>query len=434
MGNHGLNEIIVNDINQAPEGGADPLNLAAEGGVAAAPVRVPYASFGTIAGILPWATSDYDGLQAKVEKRFSQGLYLLESFTWSKAIDIAAQALDGGGNCAQLRQRHSLGAEYLRLAGRPRHLRLQPPLHQHHLGGVVAASRQGPVAAAQRQPRRWTTSSAAGRLPGSFRGAAATRSILPIARTPTRQVSPLTSVDGRNSYRPNISGPAIASNKSYHAVLQRGELQHPASGASSGSTMYNSFGNMPRNSVRGYDYWDVDMGLSKDFALTERFHLQLRAESFNLFNHTNFSDPNTIVPNTGTALVPGQRAPSARSRRACPRASCRWRGRSCSDIRPLLNETQEWKARASSERKRSLRVGARPLCREVRVSVRGWGPALRRGRPEAVSSSRRSSCSSRNGCRPACSRWPVRRWPQVGQTWQWCSTGCASGGAGRTTL
>jgi hypothetical protein len=47
------------------------------------------------------------------------------------------------------------------------------------------------------------------------------------------------------------------------------------------------------------------MGLSKNFALTEKTHLQLRAEAFNLFNHTNFSDPNTIVPNTGAPLVPG---------------------------------------------------------------------------------------------------------------------------------
>lgn len=35
---------------------------------------------------------------SQVEKRFSQGLYLLESFLWSKTIDIAEQALVGG-NC-----------------------------------------------------------------------------------------------------------------------------------------------------------------------------------------------------------------------------------------------------------------------------------------------------------------------------------------------
>jgi hypothetical protein len=63
---------------------------------------------------------------------------------------------------------------------------------------------------------------------------------------------------------------------------------------------------MSRNAIRGYDYWDVDMGLSKDFAITERSHFQLRAEAFNLFNHTNFGDPNTNVPDTGAPLVQGQ--------------------------------------------------------------------------------------------------------------------------------
>ena len=44
------------------------------------------------------------------------------------------------------------------------------------------------------------------------------------------------------------------------------------------------------------------MGLSKDFAITERSHFQLRGEAFNLFNHTNFGDPSTQVPDTGAQL------------------------------------------------------------------------------------------------------------------------------------
>ncbi len=77
------------------------ISQATTGGTAALQSRVPNTSFGSIIGTLPWATSSYKSLQAKVEKRFSTGVYLLNSFPWSKAIDSAEQALDGGGcnNC-----------------------------------------------------------------------------------------------------------------------------------------------------------------------------------------------------------------------------------------------------------------------------------------------------------------------------------------------
>jgi hypothetical protein len=303
VGNYALNEIIVNDINQAQEGGSAPLDLALGG--TPATERVPYAYYYTIAGILPWAYSDYDGLQAKVEKRFSSGLYLLESFTWSKDIDIAPQALDGGGNCdncgngiPSVQNIYDLQADRGISA------------YNHPLVSTTTAVWSLPVGKGQ-----WLLPNANRALDTILGGWQATGIVsgrsgdpLDFAYSPSNDqaVSPLTSVDGRNSYRPNLSGPAVASNKSYLQYFNVANFSTPPKAPPSGSTVYNSFGNMPRNSVRGYDYWDVDMGLSKDFALTERSHLQLRAEAFNLFNHTNFGDPDTAVPNTGTALVPGQ--------------------------------------------------------------------------------------------------------------------------------
>jgi hypothetical protein len=274
VGNHGLHEVIVNDINQATTGGTTPLQS-----------RVPNTNFGTIAGILPWATSDYNGLQVKMEKRFSQGLYLLNSFTWSKAIDIAAQALDGGGNCSNCGNGiPSVQNIYNWQADRG------ISAYNHPFINITSLVWSVPVG-----KRKWLLPNANRVLNAIVGGWQATDIIqgrsgnpLNFAYSPNsnNEVSALITVDGRNAYRPNQSGPAIASNKSYKQYLNVANFSTPP--------YTGPFGNSPRNSVRGYDYWDVDMGLTKDFELTENARLQFRAESFNLFNHTNFGDPNTL--------------------------------------------------------------------------------------------------------------------------------------------
>lgn len=282
VGNVGENEIIVNDINQAHTGGSAPLQE-----------RVPNPNFGTIAGILPWASSWYDGMQMKVEKRFSQGLYLLNSFTWSKDIDYAAQALDGGGNCDNCGNGiPSVQNIYDWQADRG--------LSAYNYPFVNATSLVWSVPVGKGQKLL----SGAGRVLNGFVGGWQATEIfqarsgdpLTFAYSPgnDQEVSALITVDGRNSYRPNQSGPALAVHKSYLQYLNVSNFQSPPSAPPAGSTVLDPFGNSPRNAVTGYPYWNLDMGLTKDFTLTEAARLQIRAESFNLLNHTDFSDPNTL--------------------------------------------------------------------------------------------------------------------------------------------
>jgi len=49
------------------------------------------------------------------------------------------------------------------------------------------------------------------------------------------------------------------------------------------------FGNVGRNALRLPGFWNLDLGLAKNLALTERYRLQIRGEMFNSLNHTNFS-------------------------------------------------------------------------------------------------------------------------------------------------
>ena len=54
-----------------------------------------------------------------------------------------------------------------------------------------------------------------------------------------------------------------------------------------------SFGNVPRNSLRGPAYEDTDISLFKDILSDHRIHGQFQAEAFNAWNHTNLANPTT---------------------------------------------------------------------------------------------------------------------------------------------
>jgi hypothetical protein len=58
-----------------------------------------------------------------------------------------------------------------------------------------------------------------------------------------------------------------------------------------GQTSATQFGDAGRGILRGPAVYDVDFSVFKDFKLTERTLLQLRAEVFNLFNTPQFAPP-----------------------------------------------------------------------------------------------------------------------------------------------
>ncbi|HEV8383299.1 MAG TPA: hypothetical protein VGQ11_00395, partial [Candidatus Acidoferrales bacterium] len=51
------------------------------------------------------------------------------------------------------------------------------------------------------------------------------------------------------------------------------------------------FGNLGRNSLLGPDYRNLDFAVIKDTRITERFHLNLRVDIYNITNHPNFASP-----------------------------------------------------------------------------------------------------------------------------------------------
>ena len=69
------------------------------------------------------------------------------------------------------------------------------------------------------------------------------------------------------------------------------------------------FGNSGRGIFVGPGGNNWDLGLEKDFALYERFRMQLRGEFFNAFNHAQFEDPGSTVGGVNFGVVTTARDP-----------------------------------------------------------------------------------------------------------------------------
>ena len=68
-----------------------------------------------------------------------------------------------------------------------------------------------------------------------------------------------------------------------------------------------TFGNSPRSVLRGAPILTTDATLEKSFALTERWKLDVRAEAYNLLNHTNFNIPGFTLGASGFGTISSAR-------------------------------------------------------------------------------------------------------------------------------
>ena len=69
-----------------------------------------------------------------------------------------------------------------------------------------------------------------------------------------------------------------------------------------------TFGNLPRNALRGPNFWQADLMFSKDFRFLEAQGLQVRLEMFNIANRLNYENPAASLPNgtPGVAFTDAQ--------------------------------------------------------------------------------------------------------------------------------
>jgi hypothetical protein len=196
------------------------------------------------------ATSSYDALQVQFQRRLTRGLQALASYTWSHSIDEDSKSdtnrLAQRGN-ADFDVRHAFAAAVTYDIPSPSWLNL--------LNAVLS---------------RW-----------SIDTSIHAQSALPLDLIATSFNSPL---DGTLiNVRPDvISGvPLYIADPSAPGGtrINRAAFLVPPAGRS---------GSLGRNILRGLPVWQVDFAVRRQFRLTEKLNLQLRAEAFNLFNHPNF--------------------------------------------------------------------------------------------------------------------------------------------------
>ena len=70
-----------------------------------------------------------------------------------------------------------------------------------------------------------------------------------------------------------------------------------------------TYGNLPRNFLKGPTFHQFDMTFQKRFRFTETMNVEFRTEIYNLFNRANFANPPAVLPNilgsSATSAQPG---------------------------------------------------------------------------------------------------------------------------------
>ena len=278
VGNKSTNLIVFADYNEAlPKPPGENLSIQA---------RRPNQAFGAITVTWPGAFANYHAFQAKLERQFSEGFYLLNSFVCSKAIDNTGQALEaqGSGGRASPQSFYNLRAEkavsdfdqtlnntlslvYELPFGKGRkHLSNLPAVADHLLGG-------------------WQFNIINNLWSGEP---------LNLSYTPALafQVSQAAIPDWRGgiSYRPNLVGPILTpeGQRNIDNYLNRASVQVPTDAS-------QPFGNAGRNVARSYPALSDRLRFGEELSTAARRHEppSSEREAFNLFNRTNFRNANT---------------------------------------------------------------------------------------------------------------------------------------------
>ncbi len=249
--------VITRNINQplTPRAGAIKANR-------------PWPFFGGITLRDPSATSSYQALGAKVEKRYSAGVTFLASYTWSHAIDVGAGTLDDGTAGGGIRDNYNLNSNRGNSAYDVRHNFIFSGVYDLPIGkGRSYMNHGGPI--------DWVLG---GWQIGGILGLRSGRPFSPF-------VNGDLSNTGTQNY-PNRVGSGVAADANIDRWFDLAAFTVPAQ---------YTYGNSGRNILFGPGYANVDFKVGKSFSFKERYRVEFRCEMFNATNTPYFGLPNSTV-------------------------------------------------------------------------------------------------------------------------------------------
>lgn len=265
IGNKSDKLMILGDLNQARPNGPTENTLLQ--------LRRPIQDYQFIQTAFDGGRADYRALQVKVERRWSGSLYLLNSFTWSRARDNASGHLETANGDNSRVNYADLESEF-GLSG-----------YNQPLNNTTSVVWELPFGAG----RRWGQSlhPVMEAVAGGWRLTAINMMTSGLPVNLTYGPAAAFSVSGAPTYRPNVTGDIYApeGQQTIDNWFNRDNIVIP-------TDRTQPFGNAPRNAAKGPAIYTLDLGLHKGFAMGAERRLEFRVEAFNVFNRSNFGAPN----------------------------------------------------------------------------------------------------------------------------------------------
>jgi hypothetical protein len=212
-------------------------------------------------------TSDYQALQLRFQRRFTNNFQVLSHYTWSHSLDNGSNESTAFAPSLFLDRNDNRGSSDFDI--------------RHAFGLALTYDlpnlRPGKTATALLQ--HWT-----------IQTFVTTRSAPPVDVFTLRDLG-----FGTFNLRPDviegvplyISDPNVGGGRRFNPAAFR--LPTPV-----------RQGSLGRNVLRGFPLFQTDIGIGRRFVIRENFGVEFKAEVFNLFNHPNFGNPDGDVSNLDT--------------------------------------------------------------------------------------------------------------------------------------